>query len=65
MKFPTQEQIAETLGVKQSTVSKYLNGKLEVSVSQAIKLQDDLKIPIKAWRDIKSFIAKSSQKTAN
>lgn len=61
MKFPTQEQIAETLGVKQSTVSKYLNGKLEVSVSQAIKLQDDLKIPIKAWRDIKSFIAKSSQ----
>lgn len=65
MKFPTQEQIAESLGVKQSTVSKYLNGKLEVSVNQAIKLEDDLRIPIKAWRDIKSFISTSSHKQAS
>lgn len=64
MKFPTQEQIAESLGVNQPTVSKYLNGKLEVSVNQAIKLKDRFGIPLEAWRDIKSFIAKSSQKSA-
>lgn len=64
MKFPTQEKIAETLGVNQPTVSKYLNGKLEVSVSQAIVLKDKLGIPLEAWRDIKSFISTSLQKTA-
>lgn len=64
MKFPTQEEIAETLGVKQSTVSKYLNGR-DISVSNAIKIKDRFGIPLEAWRDIKSFIAKSSQKSAN
>lgn len=65
MKFPTQEQIAEALGVNQSTVSKYLNGRLDISVGQAIKLKDRFGIPLEAWRDIKSFIAKSSQKQAS
>lgn len=62
MKFPTQEQIAETLGVNQSTVSKYLNEKLDLSVGQAIKLKEEFGIPFEAWRDIKSYIKLSQNK---
>lgn len=51
MKPITQKQIAEVLGVLQPTVSKYLNGKLDISAKDALKLKRALKIPIEAWEN--------------
>lgn len=49
----------------ESTVRSLLNGNRTPSLKMALKLQEKFNIPVEAWRDIKSFIAKSSQKTAN
>jgi len=57
MKLPTQSQMAAVLKVEQSTVSKYMRGKLDLSVGQAIQLRDAFGIPIDAWLDIKSWLS--------
>lgn len=49
----------------ESTVRSLLNGNRTPSLKMALKLQEKFNIPVEAWRDIKSFIAKSSQKSAN
>lgn len=57
MKHITQKQMAKILGVKQPTISKYVNGKLDLSIHDAIKLNKSLKIPFNAWEDIKTYLA--------
>ena len=59
MKRITQKQIAEVLGVKQPTVSKYVNNKLDLSIHDAIKLNKKLKIPFTAWVNIKDYLQAS------
>lgn len=61
MKTITQKQIAAVLRVKQPTVSKYLNGKLRLSVNNALLLEDKLGIPVTAWQDIKSYLSNPSK----
>ncbi|MDD5159666.1 MAG: helix-turn-helix domain-containing protein [Sulfuricurvum sp.] len=56
MKLPTQSQMAAVLKVEQPTVSKYMRGKLDLSVGQAIQLRDAFGIPIDAWLNIKQWL---------
>ena len=63
MKKITQNEIAEILNVKQPTVSKYINGKLDLSIHDAIKLNEKLNIPYDAWKDIKSYLSSPSEKS--
>lgn len=60
MKRITQQEMADVIGVEQPTISKYINGKLQLSVKDAIILEDSLGIPVHAWSDIKSFLSTGS-----
>lgn len=65
MKTITQEQIGKVLQVKQPTVSKYLNGKLRLSVDNALLLEQELGIPVSAWQDIKSYLSNPTKPPDN
>jgi len=56
MKTITQSEIADFLGVKQPTVSKYLNGKLEISAKNANKLNKAFGIPFDVWENPKLYL---------
>lgn len=60
MKKITQKVMSEVLGVEQPTISKYINGKLQLSVKDALTLEEELNIPVHAWTDIKSFLSTGS-----
>jgi len=59
-----QDDIATVLSVNQSTVSKYINDKAKLSVKSAIRLEDELGIPVRAWLDIKSYLDNTTSKQA-
>ncbi len=52
-----QKKISNVLGVKQPTVSKYMNGKLRMSIENALLLLEQLEIPIEAWVNPKAYFA--------
>lgn len=56
MKTFTQSDVAECLGVKQPTVSKYFNGKLEISAKDANKLNKKFNIPFELWDNPKLYL---------
>jgi len=62
MKTFTQIEIAEFLGVKQPTISKYFNGKLEISAKDANKLNKKFGIPFEFWENPKSYLQKDDTK---
>lgn len=51
MKRLKQLEIANTIGCTQPTVSKYLSNKLEISLSDAKKVSESMKIPITIFID--------------
>ena len=60
MKTFTQTEIARFLGVKQPTISKYFNGKLEISAKDANKLKKKFEIPFEFWENPKSYLQNNS-----
>ena len=62
MKTFTQIEIAEFLGVKQPTISKYFNGKLEISAKDANKLNKKFGIPFEFWENPKSYLQENNTK---
>jgi len=62
MRTFTQNEIADFLGVKQPTVSKYFTGKLEISAKTANKLHRKFGIPFDFWDNPKSQSRKNDTK---
>lgn len=60
MKTFTQKEVADTLGVRQPTVSKYFNGVLEISAKDALKLNEEFGIPFVVWENPKSYLQKEN-----
>ena len=65
MKTFTQIEIAEFLGVKQPTISKYFNGKLEISAKDANKLNKKFGIPFEFWENPKLYLQENDTKKKN
>jgi len=62
MKQFTQIELANCLGVKQPTISKYLNGQLRITATRANKLNKEFNIPFDFWEDPKSYLQKNNTK---
>ncbi len=70
MKKITQEQIKNILKCELSTVSRYLTGKRAIKLSSALKVSEDLNVPIEIFTDKetqikffgKSFLSENIQK---
>ena len=62
MKTFTQNEIAKFLGIKQPTVSKYFNGKLEISAKFASKLNKKFGIPFEFWENPKLHLQDNNTK---
>lgn len=56
MKYPTQTEIAEVLGTRQSAISKRINRKRGFTVDEAITLSKKFNIPVEKW-DTASLIS--------
>jgi transcriptional regulator with XRE-family HTH domain len=65
MKTFTQKQVADALGVRQPTVSKYFNGVLEISAKDALALNRKFKIPFDVWENPKSYLQKDDTPKKN
>lgn len=55
----------KSIGYSDDGINSIMSCRRRPRPNQQYKMLDRFKIPLEAWRDIKSFIAKSSQKTAN
>jgi len=62
MKTFTQNEIAKYLGIKQPTVSKYFNGKLEISAKFASRLNKKFDIPFEFWENPKLHLQNNDTK---
>lgn len=62
MKTFTQKEIANVLGVRQPTISKYFNGVLEISAKDAFTLHREFAIPFYVWEDPKFHLQKDDTK---
>ncbi|PUE66733.1 MULTISPECIES: helix-turn-helix domain-containing protein [Arcobacteraceae] len=70
MKKISQEQIKKILKCELSTVSRYLTGKRAIKLSSALKVSEELKVPIEIFTDKetqvkffgKSFLSENIQK---
>jgi transcriptional regulator with XRE-family HTH domain len=45
----SQTEIAKRVGVHQSTLSRWASGKQRPDVPTAIRVRDELEIPVEAW----------------
>lgn len=45
----TQQSVAQQLGINQSTLSRWASGKQRPDVDGALRLRDELGIPVEAW----------------
>ena len=61
----TQEQLADSIKVKRSVISKYENGSIEPSLSQLNRIADVLKIPLSMLYSDPSFEDILEQETRN
>ena len=53
MKKINQQQIADILGVRQGTVSKYLTGRSRITLEDALHVSKELKVPVQIFSDSK------------
>ena len=51
MKIITQKDIADILSKKTATVSRYLTGKRSIKLSDALKVSEKFKVPVKIFID--------------
>ena len=54
MKKINQQQIADILGVKQGTVSKYFTGRSRITLEDALHVSKELKVPVEIFYDSRS-----------
>ena len=64
MKPFTQIELANFLGVKQPTVSKYLNGQLEISAKFANALEREFGIPTEFWDNPKTHFQNHTKRVS-
>ena len=65
MKTFTQKEIALFLGKKQPTISKYFNGKLDISAKDASKLNKKFEIPFEIWENPKLYLQENDTPKKN
>ena len=53
MKKINQQTIADILGVRQGTISKYLTGRSEIRLKDAIRVSKELSVPVDIFYDSK------------
>jgi transcriptional regulator with XRE-family HTH domain len=56
MKKINYTQIAKDLNVTHSAVSQWFSGKTQPTIDKVFKMQKMHKIPVAAWKDIKSYV---------
>jgi len=62
MKKINRRDIQSKLKVSHSTVSQWFNGLTKPTADKMFILEDEFKIPLKAWKDIKSYLQDNSTK---
>lgn len=53
------------IGYKKNGIDSIMCGRRRPKIEAQYKMKDKFNIPLEAWRDIKSFMSKLSQETAN